>query len=79
MENINMNEEVFDTAANAVEAMPVKPAYKLGVIGAVVLTGGLLIPGIALGIHLLKKKRAQEAAAYEANESDIDDDDFEDL
>ena len=77
-ENINMNGEVFDTAVEAVEAIPVKPSYKLGVIAAVVLTGGVLIPGIALGIHCIKKKKAMEAAAAAAAEEYVDvDDDFD--
>lgn len=68
-ENINvvMNEEVLDAAVQAVEAIPVKPNHKFGVIGGVVLVGGAIVTGVALLTrHIKNKKKAKEAAAAEA-------------
>ena len=79
-ENINvvMNEEVIDAAAQAVEAIPVKPENKFGVIGAVVLIGGVIITGVALGIrHFKNKKKAQEEAATVVGTIPVTDDEFE--
>lgn len=79
-ENINvvMNEEVLDAAVQAVDAIPVKPNNKFGVIGAVVVVGGVVITGVALGIRYIKnKKKAKEKAATEAEYVDIAKDDFE--
>jgi hypothetical protein len=79
-ENINVEttKEVIDAAVQAVEAIPVKPSTKLGVIGAVVVGGGAIITGIALGIrHFKNKKKAKEVAATDANDSQVTNDDFE--
>lgn len=65
-ENINvvMNEGVIDAAVQAVDAIPVKAENKFGVIGAVVLVGGIVITGIAMGIrHIKNKKKAEEEQA----------------
>lgn len=80
-ENINVvSEEVIDAAVQAVEAIPVKPNAKLGVIGAVVVGGGALITGIALGIrHIKNKKKAKEAAATGVDNVQVAKDDFEEL
>ena len=81
-ENINvvMNEEVIDAAVQAVEAIPVKPNSKFGVISAVVVGGGALITGIALGIrHIKNKKKAKEAAATGVDNVQVAKDDFEEL
>ena len=81
-ENINvvMNEEVIDAAVQAVEAIPVKPNNKFGVIGAVVVGGGAIITGIALGIrHIKNKKKAKEAAATGVDNVQVAKDDFEEL
>lgn len=81
-ENINvvMNEEVIDAAVQAVEAIPVKPNAKFGVIGAVVVGGGAIITGIALGIRYIKnKKKAKEAAATDVDNVQVAKDDFEEL
>ena len=58
-ENINvvMNEEVIDAAVQAAEAIPVKADSKFGVIGAVVVVGGAIITGVALGIRYIKNKK----------------------
>jgi hypothetical protein len=79
--NVTMNEEVFDAAVQAAEAIPVKPDSKFGVIGGVVLVGGLIIGGIALGIrHIKNKKKAKEEAATDAEYADVTDtDDFEEV
>lgn len=76
-ENINvvMNEEVIDAAAQAVEAIPVKPENKFGVIGAVVLIGGAVIAGVALGIrHFKNKKKAKEETAFAVDTDIVDND-----
>ena len=73
-ENINvaMNEEVLDAAVQAVEAIPVKPNYKFGVIGGVVLVGGAIVTGVALLTrHLKNKKKAKEEAAAKAEYADV--------
>lgn len=78
-ENINvvMNEEVIDAAVDAVEAIPVKPENKFGVIGAVVLVGGLVITGVALGIrHFKNKKKAREETVTVEDTIPTVDDDF---
>lgn len=78
-ENINvvMNEEVIDAAVDAVEAIPVKPENKFGVIGAVVLMGGLVITGVALGIrHFKNKKKAREETVTVEDTIPTVDDDF---
>ena len=77
-ENINvvMNEEVIDAAVQAVDAIPVKANSKLGVIGAVVVGGGAIITGIALGIRHIKKK-AKEKAAFGVDNIQVAKDDFE--
>ena len=79
-ENINvvMNEEVIDAAVQAVDSIPVKPDNKFGVIGAVVLVGGAIITGVALGIrHFKNKKKAQEEAATDVDNVQVAKDDFE--
>ena len=79
-ENINvvMNEEVIDAAVQAVEAIPVKADNKFGVIGAVVIGGGIIITGVAMGIRYLKnKKKAKEEAADIADETEFEDNVFE--
>lgn len=80
-ENINVEttKEVIDAAVQAVEAIPVKPNAKLGVIGAVVVGGGAIITGIALGIRHIKKKKAKEAAATGVDNVQVAKDDFEEL
>lgn len=61
-ENINVvSEEVIGAAVEAAEAIPVKANGKFGVIGAVVVVGGAIITGVALGIrHFKNKKKAKE-------------------
>lgn len=79
-ENINVEttKEVIDAAVQAVEAIPVKPNAKFGVIGAVVVGGGAIITGIALGIrHFKNKKKAKEAAATGVDNIQVAKDDFE--
>lgn len=79
-ENINavINEEVIDAAVQAVDTIPVKPESKFGVIGGVVLVGGLIIGGIALGIrHIKNKKKAQEETASDVDNIQVAKDDFE--
>lgn len=80
-ENINvvMNEEVLDAAVQAVEAIPVKPNHKFGVIGGVVLVGGAIVTGVALLTrHIKNKKKAKEAAAAKAEYADVvDADEYE--
>lgn len=80
-ENINVvSEEVIDAAVQAVEAIPVKPNNKFGVIGAVVVVGGIAITGIAMGIrHIKNKKKAKEAAATGVDNMQVVKDDFEEL
>ena len=76
--NVVMNEEVFDAAVQAAEAIPVKPNSKFGVIGAVVVIGGAAITGIALGIrHFKNKKKAKEEAATGVDNVQVAKDDFE--
>lgn len=80
-ENIKVEttKEVIDAAVQAVEAIPVKPNNKFGVIGMVVVGGGALITGIALGIrHLKNKKKAKEEAATDVDNVQVAKDDFED-
>lgn len=80
-ENIKvaMNEEVIDAAVQAVEAIPVKANSKFGVIGAVVVGGGAIITGIALGIRYIKnkKKAKEEQAASGVDNVQVVKDDFE--
>lgn len=81
-ENIDvvMDKEVLDVAVQAAEVIPVKPANKFGVIGAVVVGGGVLITGIALGIRYFKnKKKAQEKADTYEEYVDVTNDDFEEV
>ena len=62
--NVAPVKEAIDAAVQAAEAIPVKPDNKFGVIGGVVIVGGLIITGIALGVrHFKNKKQAKEAAA----------------
>lgn len=77
--NIETTKEVIDAAVQAAEAIPVKPNAKFGVIGAVVVGGGAIITGIALGIrHFKNKKKAKESAAIDADNVQVAKDDFED-
>ena len=79
-ENINvvMNEEVIDAAVQAVESIPVKANSKFGVIGAVVVGGGALITGIALGIrHIKNKKKVKEETEIDVDNIQVAKDDFE--
>lgn len=80
-ENINVvpSKEVIDVAVQAVEAIPVKPESKFGVIGAVVGVGSLIIAGIALGIRHHKNKKAKEAAATDVDIACDANDDFEEV
>lgn len=80
-ENINvvMNEEVIDAAVQAAEAIPVKADNKFGVIGAVVVVGGAIITGVALGIRYIKnkKKQKEECADFVDADNSPYEDDFE--
>jgi hypothetical protein len=81
-ENINVEttKEVIDAAVQAVEAIPVKPNNKFGVIGMVVVGGAAIITGIGLTVrHFKNKKKAKEAAATGADNVDIAKDDFEEV
>lgn len=80
VENIDvvMNKEVIDAAVDAVEVIPVKPEGKFGVIGAVVVVGGAIITGVALGIrHFKNKKKAKEQAATGVDNVQVAKNDFE--
>lgn len=82
VENINavVNEEVIDAVAQATEVIPVKPDNKFGVIGAVVVVGGAIITGVALGIrHFKNKKKAKEEAAGDIDNVQVAKDDFEEV
>lgn len=81
-ENIKavMNEEVIDAAVQAAEVIPVKANSKFGVIGAVVVVGGAIITGVALGIrHIKNKKKLKEMQAEYTDVENCPDscDDFE--
>lgn len=79
-ENINavINEEVIDAAVQASEVIPVKADNKFGVIGAVVLVGGVIITGVALGIRYIKnKKKAKELDVADVDNIQVVKDDFE--
>lgn len=80
-ENINvvMNEEVIDAAVQAAEAIPVKADNKFGVIGAVVVVGGAIITGVALGIRYIKNKKKQKEECADFVDADTypDQDNFE--
>lgn len=81
-ENINvvLNEEVVDAAVQAVEAIPVKANGKFGVIGAVVVGGGIIITGIAMGIrHIKNRKAKKELAATGVDNVQVAKDDFEEV
>jgi hypothetical protein len=78
--NVVMDEEVLDVAVQAAEVIPVKPNNKFGVIGAVVVGGGAIITGIALGIRYFKnKKKAKEEAAARNESEFVSDDDLEEV
>lgn len=81
-ENINvvMNEEVIDTAVQAAEAIPVKADNKFGVIGTVVVVGGAIITGVALGIRYFKNKKKQKEMEVDftvVDNGNAQNDDFE--
>lgn len=80
-ENINVvSEEVIDAAVQAVEAIPVKPNNKFGVIAGVVIVGSAIITGIGLTVrHIKNKKKAKELAASGVDNVQVAKDDFEEL
>lgn len=80
-ENINVEttKEVIDAAVQAVEAIPVKPNNKFGVIGMVVVGGAAIITGIGLTVRHFKNKKAKEAAATGVDNMQVVKDDFEEL
>ena len=78
-ENIIMNEGVIDAAKQVADAIPVKANGKLGVIGAVVVVGGIIITSVALGIRKHNKKKAKEQQdASVVVDTDVANDDFAD-
>lgn len=77
-ENINVvSEEAINAAVQAVEAIPVKPNNKFGIIAGVVFVGGLLATGVALLVNNKNKKKAKEAAATGVDNIQVAKDDFE--
>lgn len=79
-ENINVEttKEVIDAAVQAVEAIPVKPNAKFGVIGMVVVGGAAIITGIGLAVrHIKNKQKAKESDVTVVDNVQVAKDDFE--
>lgn len=81
METINniVNEDTVNIAVEAVEAIPAKGIKlgKLGKAGAIGATVAIIVGGIAVGVHHVKRKKQLKAAATGVDNVQVAKDDFE--
>lgn len=83
METINniVNEDTVNIAVEAVEAIPAK-GIKLGKASAIGATVAIIVGGIAVGVHHVKRKKQLKAEQEKAAATGVDNvqvakDDFE--
>ena len=86
IETVNniVNEDAINIAAEAVEAIPAKGIKlgKLGKAGAIGATVAIIVGGIAVGVHHVKRKKQLKAEQEKAAATGVDNvqvakDDFE--